>query len=82
MGMLAQRMAKPTSDAIAASLTVSERVLLFCIASNTDWVRADISGATVKVMLVKNLIQRDPATARLVITEQGRAVLSTLLADE
>jgi hypothetical protein len=27
----------PTPDTIAASLTVPERVLLFCLASSTDW---------------------------------------------
>jgi hypothetical protein len=27
----------PTPQSIAAGLTVPERILLFCLASNTDW---------------------------------------------
>jgi len=39
--MTASTMAKaPTPDTIAAELTVLERVLLFCLASGTDWVKA------------------------------------------
>jgi hypothetical protein len=72
-------MAKPTAESIAASLTVSERVLLFCIASDTDWIAAGITGATARMMQVKNLIERDQVATRYVLTEQGRAVLAGLL---
>jgi hypothetical protein len=30
----------PPTDTIAAGLTAPERVLLFCLASDTDWVKA------------------------------------------
>jgi hypothetical protein len=36
-----------------ASLSVQERVLLFCLASGTDWERADITHATAHQMLVR-----------------------------
>jgi hypothetical protein len=71
---------KPTAESIAASLTVSERVLLFCIESNTDWANAGITGATARIMQVKNLIERDQKATRFVLTEQGRTVLAALLA--
>jgi hypothetical protein len=29
----------PTAQSIAAALTVPERLLLFCLASDTDWQR-------------------------------------------
>jgi hypothetical protein len=71
--------AKPTTESIAASLMVSERVLLFCIASDTDWANAGITGATARTMQVKSLIERDPGATRFVLTELGRAVLAALL---
>jgi hypothetical protein len=77
-------MAKPNPDSPAAqalALNVSERVLLFCVASGTDWQHAGITGAMVTSMIVKGLIQRDP-TARLWLTKDGRAVLAALLGED
>jgi hypothetical protein len=34
-------MAKPPTEASAAELTVPERVLLFCLASDTNWVKGE-----------------------------------------
>ena len=39
--------------AIAAALSVRERVLLFCAASGTDWQHAGIAGEIVTAMVVK-----------------------------
>ncbi len=74
-------MAKPpTPSEIAAALTVPERVLLFCVASNTDWIKAGVTQAMAQHLLVQNLIERDPTSAtRFKLTEQGRAVLAALL---
>lgn len=33
----------PTPETIAAELTVPERALLFCLASNTDWAKAGVT---------------------------------------
>jgi hypothetical protein len=33
-------------EAVAAELSVPERILLFCIASGTDWQRAGVTGET------------------------------------
>jgi hypothetical protein len=68
----------PTTDTIAAGLTVPERVLLFCLASGTDWVKAGIPRSTVQRLFVRNLVDHDRAT-KFVLTEQGRAVLAALL---
>jgi hypothetical protein len=57
---------------------VPERVLLFCVASNTDRAKAGITGATAQVMLIKGLVERDHASS-FRLTDQGRAVLSALL---
>jgi hypothetical protein len=65
---------------VAASLTVPERLLLFCIASDTNWQKAGISGETVTVLGVKRLVERDPA-GHLSLTSQGRAALGALLED-
>jgi hypothetical protein len=60
-------MAKLTTPTeTAAALGVSERMLLFCVASNTDW--------KLTTMVVKGLITRD-ALGHLVLTDRGRAVL-------
>jgi hypothetical protein len=69
----------PTPAAIAATLTAPERVLLFCVASGTEWLTAGITSATIQHMLVRNLIERDPATVRLELTAQGHEVLAALL---
>jgi len=41
----------PTADAIAPELTVPERVLLFCLASDTNWVKAGVSHFTAQHLL-------------------------------
>jgi hypothetical protein len=66
------------TEAIAAELTVPERVLLFCLASETDWFKAGVTPTTTKKMVVKGLIERDDA-GRLALTDEGRAVLAALL---
>ena len=58
----------------APRLSIPERVLLFCAASDTDWEHAGITGMTV---IVRGLIQRD--AGRLWLTNEGRAVLAALL---
>ena len=59
------------------SLSVAERVLLFCIASDTDPIEAGASSAT-HVMILKNLLERDQR-GHLVITEFGCLVLRSLI---
>jgi hypothetical protein len=39
-------MARPTAASIAAELTVPERLLLFCLASDTDWQATGITRRT------------------------------------
>jgi hypothetical protein len=73
-------MAKQLPQSIAAGLTIPERLLLFCLASDTDWQAASITHATAQHMMVRGLIERDSAAMRYVLTDQGRAVLGTLLA--
>jgi hypothetical protein len=53
-------------------------VLLFCLATDTDWMQASIPQATVRHMRVTNLVDRDPA-GRLILTEQGRAAFNVLV---
>ena len=74
---MSKRPAKPTADA-APALSIPERVLLFCVASDTDWEHAGITGTTVTAMIVRGLIQRDPAKG-LWLTKEGRAGLAALL---
>jgi hypothetical protein len=77
-------MAKALTDAIAASakgLTVRERMLLFSVASATDWQSAGVTGETVTAMIVKGLIARD-AAGHLTLTSGGRAALRALLPDD
>jgi hypothetical protein len=70
---------QPTPQSIAAILTVPQRVLLFCVASGTDHRKAGITPATVQLCVVRDLIERREAPARLVLTDKGRAVLAALL---
>ena len=64
----------------AAALRASERMLLFCVASNTDWQHTTIPGEIVTTMVVKGLIERD-AGGHLSLTDRGRAILRAMLPD-
>ena len=72
----------PTPHSVADELTAAERVLLFCLASGTDWAEAGVTHASVRHLRVRNLVDRDPASNRFVLTELGRAVLSALLSPQ
>ena len=69
---------RPTAEMIVEGLAVPERVLLFCIASATDWQKAGITHATAQHMMVRGLIDRQ-AAGSFTLTEQGRAVLEALM---
>ena len=64
----------------AAKAGFSERMLLFCVASNTDWQHTTIPGEIVTTMVVKGLIERD-AGGHLSLTGRGRAILRAMLPD-
>jgi hypothetical protein len=64
--------------AIATGLSVPERMLLFCVASGTNWQKASVTAETVPVTVVKGLVQGDTA-GRLSLTAEGRAALRALL---
>jgi hypothetical protein len=53
---MSKRPAKPTAD-LAPALSIPERVLLFCVASDTDWQHTGITGTTVTAMIVRGIIQ-------------------------
>jgi hypothetical protein len=77
-------MAKPKSDnpgAQAQALSIPARLLLFCVATRTDWERAGIPRATLTTMVVRGLIERDVAGG-LTITNQRRATLMALLGQD
>ncbi len=52
-------------------------MLLFCLGSDTEWVSVGIPATTVQHMIVRNLVERDPAGLPQ-LTDQGRAVLKAL----
>jgi hypothetical protein len=58
---------------------VPERLLLFCLASDTDWQKASVTHATAQHMMVRGLIERDQTASRFMLSDQGRAVLGALL---
>jgi hypothetical protein len=70
----------PTPETIAAALTVPERLLLFCLASNTDWQKVPgLTHATAQRLIARGLIERERTGTSLVLTKEGRAVLAALL---
>jgi hypothetical protein len=62
----------------AAALSAAERVLLFCIASGTDWGNVGVPAKAVTMTMLKGLVER-PSTGHLSLTKQGRDVLAALL---
>jgi hypothetical protein len=68
---------RPSKAPTASDLTVRERVLLFCVASRTDWQRAGVPEETVTRM-TRDLVMCD-TLGRLALTARGRAVLRAML---
>jgi hypothetical protein len=66
------------ASTIAAQLNVPERVLLFCLVSGTEWAQAGVTGATVTMMLVRGLVERD-STGGLKMNPKGREVFKVLI---
>ena len=74
--MMARQPAPPAHKSV--DLSVPERVLLFCVASGTDWQRAGVTGDIVTLLVVKGLLSRDAAGA-LSLSKDGRAALDELV---
>jgi hypothetical protein len=72
-------MTKPPSPETIAGLTVPERILLFCLASDTDWRMAGVTHTTAQHLLARGLIGRERTGRRYVLSDQGRAVLAAFL---
>src|SRR5260370_629113 len=68
---------RPPQKPTAPDLTVRERVLLFCVASRTDWQKAGVPGETIIEMIEKGLVV-DHALDWLALTASGCAVLISL----
>lgn len=71
-------MRQPKTKQDAAALSVQERILLFCLASGTEWQKAGVTLKTVTAMVVKGMVDRD-VVGHLTITKQGRETLAALL---
>jgi hypothetical protein len=69
-----------TVSFVAAGLSISERVLLFCLASDTDPIRAGVPSETITAARVKGFVDRN-AAGDLELTDSGRAVLRAMLPD-
>ena len=66
-----------TPESIATELTPPQRALLKCVGSGWDWGKAHVKPATIQLVILKGLVERDKSN-RLVLTDQGRAVLAVL----
>jgi hypothetical protein len=66
------------ASTVAAELSVPERLLLFCVASGTEWERAGITASVVTAAIVRGLVQRDPL-GQLSLTKEGRAAFQELI---
>jgi predicted transcriptional regulator len=70
---------RPTAEMIADGLSVPERIMLFCIASATDWQKAaGLTHTVARRLMIRGLIDRQAADT-YVLTDQGRAVLEALM---
>ena len=74
-------MAKATAESIAAVLTVPERILLFCLASDTDWQAASVTHATAQHMMVRGRRANMPKPSRQCTFEYPAEHRSRLLAE-
>jgi predicted transcriptional regulator len=70
---------RPTAEMITEGLSVPERIMLFCIASATDWQKAaGLTHTVARRLMIRGLIDRQAADT-YVLTDQGRAVLEALM---
>jgi len=67
----------PPKAAGLDTLSVPERLLLFCVASGTKPARAGITHRTIELSIIKGLIKRE--RTGLALTELGRATMNALL---
>jgi hypothetical protein len=65
-------------ETVASDLRISERVMLFCVASGYDWHRAGVTHATARHLLERGLINRASTLARFELTPLGRRVAAVL----
>jgi hypothetical protein len=77
---MAPRCRERAPSTTSKALSVSERVLLLCVASEIDFKHAKIAEQVVTEVVVKGLIERD-ADGALALTDRGRAVLRAMLPD-
>jgi hypothetical protein len=63
----------------AARLSVQERMLLFCLASGTDWQRAGVNVGAATPLVVRNLVERDHSPARFRLTPSGVKAFAALI---
>jgi hypothetical protein len=69
--------AKTPNVAGLATLAVPERLLLFCVASDTDPRQAGITSRTIELLMIKGLIQRNDSG--LALTALGSATIDALV---
>ncbi len=72
---------RPTTlspEALVAILTVSERVMPFCAATATDWIKAGVRPATAQTLMVRGLIEREHV-GQYRLTDLGRAAWEALI---
>jgi hypothetical protein len=63
---------------VLAAKGSNRRVLLFCLASGTEWAKAGVTGATATMRLVRGLVERD-STGGLKMTLQRHEVFKVLI---
>jgi hypothetical protein len=75
----AREIAGKTAEMFAEGLSVPERIMLFCVASATDWQKAaGLTHTIARRLMVRGLIERQGVESYM-LTGQGRAVLDALM---
>jgi hypothetical protein len=75
-------MADEDLRATGKGLSGPERVLLFCLASGTDWQNVGVIPTTVQRLTDLCLIESAGDAGNYALTDEGRGVLTTLLAEQ
>jgi hypothetical protein len=72
----------PKARADIAALSVSECVLLLCVASGTEWQKAWVVGRTVPAMVIKGIVERGTSGHHLSLREGRDAMLALIGSDQ
>jgi hypothetical protein len=68
-------------EKLTTTLSANDRVILFCVATATDYGAAGITAHPMQSMAIRGFIAHDRESGAYTLTDSGRATLTAILED-